>query len=92
MATFDMTSKDTAGVSSDSIAVNQASRAGTSMRMVEAILDISKITNYSCTNGDIFQLLEIPAGTFVLFAGAEVLHQLWTSTLPQVMTSLMVVM
>ena len=73
MATFDMTSKDTAGVSADSIAVNQASRAGTSMRMVEAILDISKITNYSCTNGDIFQLLEIPAGTFVLFAGAEVL-------------------
>jgi len=73
MATFDMTSKDTAGVSSDSIAVNQASRAGTTMRMVEAILDISKITNYSCTNGDIFQLLEIPAGTFVLFAGAEVL-------------------
>ena len=73
MATFDMTSKDTAGVSSDSIAVNQASRAGTSMRMVEAILDISKITNYSCTNGDIFQLLEIPAGTFVLFGGAEVL-------------------
>ena len=73
MATFDMTSKDTAGVSSDSIAVNQASRAGTSMRMVEAILDISKIDNYSCTNGDIFQLLEIPAGTFVLFAGAEVL-------------------
>ena len=37
MATFDMTSKDTAGVSSDSIAVNQASRAGTSMRMVEAL-------------------------------------------------------
>ena len=73
MSTFDMTSKDTAGVSSDSIAVNQASRAGTSMRMVEAILDISKITNYSCTDGDIFQLLEIPAGTFVLFAGAEVL-------------------
>ena len=72
MATFDMTSKDTAGVSSDSIAVNQASRAGTSMRMVEAILDISKITNYSCTDGDIFQLLEIPANTLVLFAGAEV--------------------
>ena len=43
------------------------------MRMVEAILDISKITDYSCTNGDIFQLLEIPANTFVLFAGAEVL-------------------
>jgi hypothetical protein len=73
MATFDMTSSATAGVNSNSIAVNQANRAGTGMRMVEAILDISKITDYSCTDGDIFQLLEIPAGTFVLFAGAEVL-------------------
>lgn len=27
---------------------------------------------YSCANGDIFQLLEIPANTMVLFAGAEV--------------------
>ena len=68
-----MTSSATAGVNSNSIAVNQANRAGTGMRMVEAILDISKITDYSCTDGDIFQLLEIPAGTFVLFAGAEVL-------------------
>ena len=37
MATFDMTSKDTAGVSSASISVNQASRAGTYIRKVEAI-------------------------------------------------------
>lgn len=73
MATFDMTSSATAGVSSNSIAVLPASRDGMDMRMVEAILDISKITDYSCTNGDIFQLLEIPANTFVLFAGAEVL-------------------
>ena len=73
MATFDMTSKDTAGVSSDSIVALQANRNGTAMRMVEAILDIAKIENYSCTDGDIFQLLEIPSGTLVLFAGAEVL-------------------
>ena len=73
MATFDMTASSTAGVNSDSIAVLPASRDGMDMRMVEAILDISKITDYSCTNGDIFQLLEIPANTFVLFAGAEVL-------------------
>lgn len=68
-----MTSSATAGVNSNSIAVLQANRNGTAMRMVEAILDISKITDYSCTDGDIFQLLEIPAGTLVLFAGAEVL-------------------
>ena len=73
MATFDMTSSASAGVNSNSIAVLPASRDGMNMRMVEAILDISKITDYSCTNGDIFQLLEIPANTFVLFAGAEVL-------------------
>ena len=73
MATFDMTASATAGVNSNSIAVLPASRNGMNMRMVEAILDISKITDYSCTNGDIFQLLEIPANTFVLFAGAEVL-------------------
>ena len=73
MATFDMTASTTAGVNSDSIAVLPGSRPGTGMRMIESILDISKITDYSCTDGDIFQLLEIPAGTLVLFAGAEVL-------------------
>ncbi len=73
MATFDMTSSATAGVNSNSIAALPASRDGMNLRMVEAILDIEKITDYSCTNGDIFQLLEIPANTMVLFAGAEVL-------------------
>ena len=47
MATFDMTASSTAGVNSDSIAVLPASRDGMDMRMVEAILDISKITDYS---------------------------------------------
>lgn len=41
--------------------------------MVEEILDISKIANYTCTNGDVFEVLEIPAGTFIVAAGAEVL-------------------
>ena len=73
MATFDMTASSTAGGNSNSIAALPASRDGMNMRMIEAILDISKITDYSCTDGDIFQLLEIPANTFVMFAGAEVL-------------------
>lgn len=41
--------------------------------MVEATLDISKIAGYTCTNGDVFEVLEIPAGTFIVAAGAEVL-------------------
>ena len=73
MATFDLTSSATAGVNSNSIAALPASRNGLNLRMIEGILDIDKLTNYSCTNGDIFQVVEIPANTMVLFAGAEVL-------------------
>ena len=73
MATFDLTSSATAGVNSNSIAALPASRNGLNMRMIEGILDIDKLPTYSCTNGDIFQVVEIPANTMVLFAGAEVL-------------------
>ena len=73
MATFALTSSATAGVNSNSIAALPASRNGLNMRMIEGILDIDKLTSYSCTNGDIFQVVEIPANTMVLFAGAEVL-------------------
>ena len=73
MATFDLTSSATAGVNSNSIAALPASRNGLNMRMIEGILDIDKLSSYSCTNGDIFQVVEIPANTMVLFAGAEVL-------------------
>ena len=75
MATFDMTAKATTGVNSNSSAINQGDRGGQKMRMIEAVLDMDMLTadGYSCTNGDIFQLLEVPANTFVLFAGAEVL-------------------
>ena len=72
MATYDLTLGSTkSSTAASSIAAlpdvrNQA-------YMVEAILDISKISNYTCVNGDIFQVLEIPAGTFIVAAGAEVL-------------------
>lgn len=75
MATFDMTTKSTTGVSADSSAINQADRGGNKMRMLEAILDMDALVadGYANADGDIFQLLEVPANTFVLFAGAEVL-------------------
>ena len=74
MATFDMTSKATVGVDSDSIAAATSRYQAMGMYMREARLDIAKMVEdgYSCTDGDIFQLLEIPANTMVLFAGAEV--------------------
>ena len=74
MATFDLTSKATVGVDSNSVAVPPSRFQGFGMYMREARLDIAKMVEdgYSCTNGDIFQLLEIPANTLVLFAGAEV--------------------
>lgn len=74
MATYDMTAKG-AGVGADSIASlpdvrNQAYK-------IEAILDIDKLVEAgrftAAANGDIFQVLEIPANTFVISAGAEVL-------------------
>ena len=84
MATYDMTAKGV-GVAADSIAAlpdvrNQA-------YMVEKILDIGKLVaagRFSAVaNGDVFQVLEIPAGTFIIAAGAEVLTA-WNGTSPTV--------
>jgi len=74
MATYDMTSSDTTGVSSNSIAALPTQTGMGAMRMIQAYLDIDALVTagYSGTDGDIFQLMEIPAGTLVLFAGAEV--------------------
>ena len=74
MATYDMTSSSTTGVSSNSIAALPSQTGMGSMRMIQAYLDIDALVTegYSGSDGDIFQLLEIPAGTLVLFAGAEV--------------------
>lgn len=72
MATFDLTLGSTkTNSAADSIAALPDVRK--QAYMVEATLDISKIANYTCTNGDVFQVLEIPAGTFIVAAGAEVL-------------------
>lgn len=74
MATYDMTAK-AAGVGADSIASLPDVRR--EAYMVEAILDIDKLVAAgrftAAVNADIFQVLEIPAGTFVVAAGAEVL-------------------
>ena len=69
-----MTSSDTTGVSSNSIAALPSQTGMGAMRMMQAYLDIDALVTagYSGADGDIFQLLEIPAGTLVLFAGAEV--------------------
>ena len=74
MATYDMTSSSTTGVSSNSIAALPSQTGMGAMRMIQAYLDIDALVaeGYSGAIGDIFQLLEIPAGTLVLFAGAEV--------------------
>ncbi len=69
-----MTSSDTTGVSSNSIAALPTQTGMGAMRMIQAYLDIDALVTagYSGADGDIFQLMEIPAGTLVLFAGAEV--------------------
>jgi len=74
MATYDMTSSDTTGVSSNSIAALPSQTGMGAMRMIQAYLDIDALVTagYSGADGDIFQLMEIPAGTLVLFSGAEV--------------------
>ena len=75
MATFDLTSKDTTGVESDSIVAMPSAKNTHVMRNIEAYLDIDALVaaGGSFSDGDIFQVLEIPANTLVLNAGAEVM-------------------
>ena len=63
MATFDLTSSDTTGVSSNSIAALPSMKNSNVMRNIEAYLDIDKLVaaGGSFSDGDIFQVLEIPA-------------------------------
>ena len=70
MATYDMTSSDTAGVGANVLAVPTV--VGNSVRTIEAILDIDAMVTagYSGANGDVFQLLEIPAES-VIVAGHD---------------------
>ena len=81
MATFDLTSKDTTGVFSDSIVAMPSSKNTNVMRNIEAYLDIDALVaaGGSFADGDIFQVLEIPANTLVLNAGAEVMKAFTSS-------------
>ena len=75
MATYDMTSSSTTGVGADSVAILPGQNTHHFMYYVEAYLDIDDMVakGYSGADGDIFQLLEIPAGVLILNAGAEVM-------------------
>ena len=79
MATFDMTSIDTAGVGANVIAV--PTNVGNTVRTIEAILDIDAMITAGATiaNGDIFQLLEIPAESVMLAGGAEIMKSFTAS-------------
>ena len=75
MATYDLTSSDTTGVSSNSIAALPSTKNTNVMRNIEAYLDIDKLVaaGGSFSDGDVFQVLEIPANHLILNAGAEVM-------------------
>ena len=79
MATYDMTSVDTAGVGANVLAVPTV--IGNAVRTIEAILDIDAMVTagYSGANGDIFQLLEIPAESVMLAGGAEIMKSFTAS-------------
>ena len=75
MATYDMTDADTVGVGADSIAALPPKSDSHVAYTIQATLDIDDMVakGYSGADGDIFQLLEIPAGVLVINAGAEVM-------------------
>jgi len=75
MATFDLTASSTSGVGADTSAVMPGHYGNNVMYNLEAYLDVAAFiaAGNTVADGDIFQLLEIPAGTLVLNAGAEVM-------------------
>ena len=81
MATYDLTSSSTTGVEANSIAAMPSAKNTNVMRNIEAYLDIDDLVaaGGSFADGDIFQVLEIPANTLVLNAGAEVMKAFTSS-------------
>ena len=79
MATFDMTSSDTAGVGANVLAVPTV--VGNTVRTIEAILDIDAMIAAGATiaDGDIFQLLEIPSESVMVAGGAEIMKSFTAS-------------
>ena len=85
MATYDLTSKSTAFIDTDTVAV-YPSKEGRTPYVMETIIDVAKMieNGYTMAAGDVFQTaLEVPAGSFVLLAGAEVMTA-FTGTTPTV--------
>ena len=74
-----MTSSDTAGVGANVLAVPTV--VGNTVRTIEAILDIDAMIAAGATiaNGDIFQLLEIPAESVMVAGGAEIMKSFTAS-------------
>ena len=75
MATFDLTASSTTGVGANVVA-GIPSQSGTHVvRTIQEYLDIDALiaAGNTIADGDVFQMLEIPAGTLVLNAGAEVM-------------------
>ncbi len=81
MATYDLTSSSTTGVEANSIAAMPSAKNTNVMRNIEAYLDIDALVaaGGSFADGDVFQVLEIPANTLVLNAGAEVMSAFTSS-------------
>ena len=75
MATFDLTAKSTTGVSADSLALVPSAR--NVMHLMEGVVDIDALvaagTFTAVTDGDIFNVLEIPAYHLSIASGAEVI-------------------
>ena len=81
MATFDLTAKSTTGVGANVVA-GIPSQSGTHVvRTIQEYLDIDALiaAGNTIADGDVFQMLEIPAGTLVLNAGAEVMKAFTSS-------------
>jgi hypothetical protein len=81
MATFDLTAKSTTGVGANVVA-GLPTQSGTHVvRTIQEYLDIDALiaAGNTIANGDVFQMLEIPAGTLVLNAGAEVMKAFTSS-------------
>ena len=81
MATFDLTASSTTGVGANVVA-GIPSQSGTHVvRTIQEYLDIDALiaAGNTIANGDVFQMLEIPAGTLVLNAGAEVMKAFTSS-------------
>ena len=81
MATFDLTASSTTGVGANVVAGIPTNSGTHVVRTIQEYLDIDALiaAGNTIANGDVFQMLEIPAGTLVLNAGAEVMKAFTSS-------------